>query len=182
MSEAAVAEETQGATSSTASGETELFKQSYSISIPKTAEGLEAVFTDEQGNYNLKAHLYTVRAGLKQILNNRLRQLATAKDKDGNPTFQPTDGVYDATPLILQAPQRQILSQREKLEKNLKSCNMPDAVIQQMLTTFDANVGTEQDTAGDTAVDTSEFVVVLGGKEGKQLIMRVPRASDEDEE
>lgn len=160
--------------------ETELFKQSYSISIPKTMDGVTKVFTNPDGSLNEKAIVYTVRAGLKQIINNRLRQKATAKDEKGNPTFAVTDGVYDATPLILEAPQRQILSQRDKLEKNLVASGMPAAVITQMLATFDANVGTAKDE-GDSAVDTNEFVVVLGGKDGKQLIMRQPR-SDEDEE
>lgn len=160
--------------------ETELFKQSYSISIPKTMDGVTKVFTNVDGSLNEKAIVYTIRAGLKQIINNRLRQKATAKDEKGNPTFAVTDGVYDATPLILEAPQRQILSQRDKLEKNLVASGMPAAVITQMLATFDANVGTAKDE-GDSAVDTNEFVVVLGGKDGKQLIMRQPR-SDEDEE
>jgi hypothetical protein len=162
--------------------ETELFKQSYSISIPKTMDGVTKVFSNSDGSLNEKALIYTVRAGLKQVINNRLRQLATGKDEKGNPSFAVVDGTYDATPLILQAPQRQVLSQREKLEKNLKACNMPEAVIAQMLTTFDQNVGTDTAEAGDTAVDTNEFVVVLGGKEGKQLIMRTPRSSDEEEE
>lgn len=161
--------------------ETELFKQSYSISIPKTMDGVTKVFTNADGSLNEKAIVYTIRAGLKQIINNRLRQKATAKDDKGNPAFAPVDGVYDATPLILEAPQRQILSQRDKLEKNLVASGMPAAVITQMLATFDANVGTAKDE-GDTAVDTNEFVVVLGGKDNKQLIMRQPRSADEDEE
>lgn len=161
--------------------ETELFKQSYSISIPKTMDGVTKVFTNVDGSLNEKAIVYTIRAGLKQIINNRLRQKATAKDDKGNPTFAPVDGVYDATPLILEAPQRQILSQRDKLEKNLVASGMPATVITQMLATFDANVGTAKDE-GDTATDTNEFVVVLGGKDSKQLIMRQPRSADEDEE
>lgn len=172
---------TQSETATPVKNETELFKQSYSISIPKSEKGLQEVFANPDGTLNVKALLYTVRAGLKQIINNRLRQLATGKDEKGNPSFEVVDGIYDATPLILQAPQRQILSQREKLVKNLQASGVPQAVIDQMLVTFDQNVGTEEAT-GDTAVDTSEFVVVMGGKEGKQLIMRVPRASDEDEE
>ncbi len=52
--------------------------------------------------------------------------------------------------------------------------------IDQMLAVFDQNVGTVEVT-GDTTADTNEFVVVLG-KDGKQLIMRTPRSTDEDEE
>ncbi len=160
--------------------ETELFKQSYSISIPRTMDGVTKIFSNPDGTMNEKAVIYTLRAGLKQIINNRLRQLATAKDKDGNPEFQPTDGVFDATPLILQAPQRQVLSQREKTKKNLEAAGLPQVAIDQMLAVFDQNVGTVEVT-GDTTADTNEFVVVLG-KDGKQLIMRTPRSTDEDEE
>lgn len=160
--------------------ETELFRQSYSIAIPKTMDGVTAVFTNPDGKLNEKALLLVVRAGLKQIINNRLRQKATAKDASGNPEFAQVDGIYDATPLILDAPQRQVLSQRDKLLKNLQASGMPSTVIDQMLKTFDENVGTEQAT-GDTAVDTNEFVLYLG-KDGKQLVMRTPRANEEDEE
>lgn len=170
----------QGTSAPAASQEQELFKQSYSISIPTTMDGVTKVFTNSDGSLNEKALIYTVRAGLKQIINNRLRQKATAKDDKGNPTFAVVDGVYDATPLILEAPQRQILSQREKTKKNLEASGLPTAAIEQMLAVFDANVG-KAEVTGDTAADTNEFVVSLS-KDGKNLVMRTPRSGDEDDE
>jgi hypothetical protein len=183
MGSTAVAEPVQGASAQPAqsvdSTSTTLFTQSYSISIPKTMDGVTKVFSNPDGSLNEKALIYTLRSGLKQVVNNRLRQKATAKDEAGNPAFEVVDGVYDATPLILEAPQRQILSQRDKLKRNLESVNMPAAVIDQMLATFDANVGTTQEATGDTAVETQDFTVKL---DGKKLVMVQTRGGDEDEE
>ena len=181
MTETAVAE---APVTSTGKQEIELFRQSYLINIPKTQAGLEQVFTDPAtGVVNTKALLLVVRSGMKQIINNRVRQLATSKDEAGNPAFEVVDGIYNATPLILQAPQRQNLSQREKTLKNLQDAGLPQAAIEQMLAVFDKNVGVEENS-GDVAADTNEFVVYgKPDKEGKTVLsMRTPRVSDEEEE
>lgn len=159
------------------------FTQSFSFRIPKNMDGVQEIFTDPaSGQVNEKALVYALRAGIKQVVNNRVRQQFTAKNEDGSPKFSPAEGIYDATSLLLDAPQRQVLSQRDKLAKQLAASNLPQAVIDQMLSTYDTNVGTAEDTAGNTAVDTNEARVVYGGKEGKQLIMKVGASEDEDEE
>jgi hypothetical protein len=162
--------------------ESAVFTQSFSFKIPKNMTGIQEIFANPDGTVNEKALVYVVRAGLKQVINNRVRQEFTAKDDKGNPAFAPQEGIYDATKLVLNAPQRAVLSQRDKLEKNLKSSNLPQAVIDTMLATYDSNVGTAPEEGGNTAIDTNEARVVLGGKEGKQLIMKVGASSDEDEE
>ena len=190
MTTAAVTpEQPQAATGATpapppAQGETEVFKQSFSFKIPKTQQGLEELFTDpEKKEINVKALLYVVRAGIKQILSNRVRQKFTEKVKEtGKPAFEPVDGIYDATPLLLDAPIRKVLSQRDKLEKNLRASNLPDAVIQTMLSTFDQNVGTGDETGGNTAIETNEASVVWGGKDNKQLIMKGGATEEDDDE
>jgi hypothetical protein len=163
-------------------GETVLFTQSYSFKIPKNMDGVQEIFADASGTVNEKALVYALRAGIKQIVNNRVRQKFTEKDDKGNPAFAVQEGIFDATSLLLDAPQRQVLSQRDKLEKNLKTAGLPEAVITSMLSTYDTNVGTAVDEGGNTSVDTSEARVILGGKEGKQLVMKVGSSSDEDEE
>lgn len=159
-----------------------VFTQSFSFKIPKNMQGVQEIFSNADGTVNEKALVYALRAGIKQIVNNRVRQQFTAKDEKGNPAFAPQEGIYDATKLLLDAPQRQVLSQRDKLEKNLKASNLPQAVIDTMLATYDTNVGTAVDEGGNTAIDTNEARVVLGGKEGKQLIMKVGASSDDEEE
>lgn len=163
-------------------GEQSLFTQSFSFRIPRNMAGVQEIFANPDGTVNEKALVYALRAGIKQIVNNRVRQQFTAKDEQGNPAFTPVEGSYDATKLLLDAPQRQVLSQRDKLEKNLKAANLPQAVIDTMLATYDTNVGTAPDEGGNTAVDMNEARVVLGGKEGKQLIMKVGASSDDEEE
>lgn len=159
-----------------------IFTQSFSFKIPKNMTGVQEIFANEDGSVNEKALVYALRAGIKQIVNNRVRQQFTAKDEKGDPAFVPVAGIYDATKLLLDAPQRQVLSQRDKLAKNLAASNLPQAVIDTMLATYDQNVGTAVDEGGNTAVDTNEARVVLGGKEGKQLIMKVGASSDDEEE
>lgn len=182
MSTATVTHDPQAAAPAEQQGETTLFTQSFSFKIPKTMQGVSEIFADADGKINEKALVYALRAGIKQVVNNRVRQTFTAKDDKGNPKFSPVEGIFDATSLLLDAPQRQVLSQRDKLAKNLAASNLPQAVIDQMLSTYDTNVGTGEENTGDTAVDTNEARVVLGGKEGKQLIMKVGASSDEEEE
>lgn len=169
-----------------AAGEQTVFTQSFSFKIPKNMAGVKEIFSetgpDGKPTVNEKALVYALRAGIKQVVNNRVRQQFTAKDEKGNPAFSPVEGIYDATKLLLDAPQRQVLSQRDKLAKNLAASNLPQAVIDQMLSTYDTNVGTGEENTGDTATDTNEARVVLGGKENKQLIMKVGASSDDDEE
>jgi len=165
-----------------AAGESVLFTQSFSFKIPKNMDGVSEIFSVD-GQVSEKALVYALRAGIKQIVNNRVRQKFTEKDENGNPKFAPVEGIFDATSLLLDAPQRQVLSQRDKLEKNLKASNLPQAVIDTMLSTYDSNVGTgDAAEAGNTSIDTNEARVVLGGKEGKTLVMKVGASSDEDEE
>lgn len=159
-----------------------LFAQSYSFKIPKNMQGVQEIFANADGSVNEKALVYALRAGIKQIVNNRTRQKLTEKDDKGNPAFSPVTGIYDVTTLLLDEPQRQVLSQRDKLEKNLKAASLPEAVIATMLQTYDTNVGTAVDEGGNTNVSVSEARVVLGGKEGKQLIMKVGASSDDEEE
>lgn len=162
----------------TGTEENELFRQSFSLDIPKTLEGVNKVFTGDDGKVNEKALLLVVRAGMKQVSNNRLRLKVTEKDKDGKPVFQATDGTFNITSLLLEEPGRQILSQRDKLEKNLAAAGLPKATIDTMLATYDANVGTDTAAQGDISTETSEFSVTQGAN-GK-LVMRAGRADDEE--
>lgn len=165
--------------------ETPLFTQSFNFKIPKNEEGVMEIFStpgaDGKPEVNWKALVYALRAGIKQIANNRVRQKFTEKDDKGMPKFSPVD-LFDATPLLLDAPQRNVLSQRDKLEKNLKASNLPEAVIATMLETFDKNVGTGE-VAGNTSIETNE-ARVYASKDGKSLIMKVgaPSSDEEDEE
>lgn len=160
-----------------------VFNQSYSFKIPKNQEGVQEIFKDPTtGETNWKALVYALRAGIKQIVNNRVRQKFTEKEKDTNKVvFEPVEGMFDATSLLLDAPIRNVLSQRDKLIKNLKASNLPQSVIDTMLVTFDQNVGTGEAEAGNTAVQTNE-AKVSWSKDGKKLIMTVGSSSDEDEE
>jgi hypothetical protein len=170
--------------------ESQLFTQTYSFRIPKTMDALFKEFTqkdkDGKDSINEKAILYTIRAGMKQVLNNRARQLFTERVKDGenykNPAeavFQPQVEIYDVTPLILAAPQRTGKSQRDKLVINLQAAGLPQAAIDNMLATFDANVG---------AADTGEYSVqtvqatMSRSKDGKLIVMKVGVSEDEEEE
>ena len=159
------------------SQETELFKQTYSISIPKTMDGVMKVFAKEDGTLDEKALLYTLRTGIKQTLGNRLRKEATTRDEQGNPTFEVVDGIYDATSLLLKEPQRKLVSQRDKIAKSI--ANLPAVAQASILAAFDANVGAPEANTGDVNVETYDFAVALS-KDGK-LIMRQPRNDEDDE-
>lgn len=168
-------------TQSNGSQEQELFRQSYSLRVPKNMDGVKEIFTKD-GKFNESALVYVVRAGLKQIVNNRTRQKLLERDEKGAPAFKPIDGVFDATDLVHDEPQRQALSQRDKVAKRLLDSGVPQAVINTMLEKYDENVGIEDNT-GNISVDTNEAAVVLQGSGDKaKLVMRTGRPADDEEE
>lgn len=181
------------------SGETELFRQSYSLKIPKNVDGIKELCTPTQedvdankdnknlvaGEFNEDICTRIFRAGLKQLTNNALRQTVTSLDKDGNPAFTPVDGVFDVTKLLFRQPGREFLSEREQLEANLReNPAMTDAAIQQILTIWDGQVGKE---TGNTSIQNSEVVVTMAtttdkaGKTKTKLNMKVPTKKEKED-
>lgn len=173
---------------STTPAKQELGRQSVSIPGVHNLDGIKKLFAftetsadgkSVKGELNEDALVRFVNMGLRQGLNNAVRREITAKDKDGNPTFQFVDGVYDATPLIQKEPERQRRTFLEKLEKQLKDAGQPQKVIELMLKTYTDNVGAEQ--TSDITGDVVEVVLTKEGTgDAAKLVMK--SASREEEE
>lgn len=193
MSTAVVTQDAQSTPSGAGNGtvattKQELGRQSVSIPGVHNLDGIKKLFaftedssdgTAKKGELNEDALVRFVNMGLRQGLNNAVRREITAKDKDGNPTFQFVDGVYDATPLIQKEPERQRRTFLEKLEKQLKDAGQPQKVIDLMLKTYTDNVGAEQ--TSDITGDVVEVVLTKEGTgDAAKLVMK--SASREEEE
>lgn len=87
-------------------------KQMVSRPIAGTLEGFETLVTDPEERLNI------INKGLSSKFNQKIRTALIEQNDDGTLVFQPTDGMYDATPLV-QESTRATMSQTDKAFKLL---------------------------------------------------------------
>lgn len=165
--------------------EQEVFRQSVTVPLPKTLDGVKKIFSDADGNLNEQALVYIVQAGIKQVGNNRLRQKLTGvitKEENGvktyTPEFHPLEGSYDVTELLLAEAARKRLSQREKVVKDLQSAGLAESVIEIMMKNYDSSVGV---AATEDVTYSQQELRIVTTDNGKKLVMKAGAEEDEDQ-
>jgi hypothetical protein len=110
----------------------EAFRQTVAFPVATGIAGIKQIATGED------IVVRCFNAGSKQKALTRVLNELKEQDEEKKFVFTPVDGAYDTTELINAAPLRQVLSQREKLERDLRKANLPEATITQMLAVYDA--------------------------------------------
>ena len=117
-----------------------IFEQTFGYDKAVTAAGITQVIKDEE------EAAVIFNAGNKTRLNSRVTALLTATDEEGNPTFVPVDGIYDARDLLNEAAQRRNLSPIEKAAKTLAGLpNMSPELLATLLAQVRANMAPSQE-------------------------------------
>lgn len=94
-------------------------KQSFAFDHGNTITALKELFTDENGVVNEKELCKQTNNAVDVKLGNRVRQLLTATDEDGNFTFEPQEGAFSLRKYISEATTARGKSTLEKMKEML---------------------------------------------------------------
>lgn len=90
-------------------------KQTFDFDHGNTIAALQELFTDENGVFNEKEECKQTNNAVDVKLGNRVRQLLSAADENGNFTFEPVEGSYSLRKYISESTTARGKSVLEKM-------------------------------------------------------------------